>query len=240
MKRVASVLSKTEDACKGLLEAVSAVKEKRVRVEVSEFTVFLAESDRLQRLLAIAVNEEEEEDEEEVMGKPVKEKQKKAERKGGDKAVAVGGVARSQRVKKVFKKQQEAEEEEEMDEVKSKPQRKRVFEEQRDEEERDEGEEEAEGEEEEEVVLPVVKKAKGKVKNGGVVFGPEGELIFYNNKRGSHGADCPVYGKDRDEHFENKMLAPCNVSALKEAELDWACERLFEMFADHGAIFAGG
>ncbi len=57
-----SVLSKIEDVCKGLLEVVSAVKEKQV-VDVSEFALFLAESNRLRSLLEEVVNGEDEEEE---------------------------------------------------------------------------------------------------------------------------------------------------------------------------------
>ncbi len=81
-------------------------------------------------------------------------------------------------------------------------------------------------------VVPPVKKPKGKVKNGSVVHGPDGELVFYSSKRGNHGVDCPVYGKDRDEYYETKVLVPCNVGALKEEELDWACEQLCQVYGD--------
>jgi hypothetical protein len=179
------------------------------------------------------VDEQEEEEEEEEEGdevlEPVKEKQNQAKRKGTDKASAVGGVARPQRVKKASKKQQEVEEE--MDEA-SKPQRKRRQEVVEEGEDEEKGDEEEEEEQEEEIVLPAVKKPKGKVKNGSVVHGPAGELIFYSSKRGNHGVDCPVFGKDRDEYYEAKMLVRCNVVALEEAELEWACQQLLRVYSD--------
>jgi hypothetical protein len=49
------VLIETERASNGLLEAISAVKEKQVRVDVSEFTLLLR---RLQHLYEAAVNEQ--------------------------------------------------------------------------------------------------------------------------------------------------------------------------------------
>jgi flagellar biosynthesis GTPase FlhF len=212
-REMRKVLAETERACNGLLEAITnAKKEKRARVEVSEFTVLLAESRRLQRLLEEAVNEQQEE------AVAVKEREKK---------VAKKDTERPQRVKKASAKQQEAEqedEEEEDEEEASKPQRKRRQVEKDKEEEVEE--------EEAEVNVPGVKRAKGKVKSGGVVLGPGNELVFYASKRGGHGAECPVFGKDHDEYFQAKTLVPCDVGSLEEAQLDWACRLLFEVFAD--------
>jgi hypothetical protein len=84
-------------------------------------------------------------------------------------------------------------------------------------------EEEEAGDDEEEETLPGVKRAKGKVKSGGVVLGPGKELVFYASKRGSHVVDCPVFGKDHYEYFETKTLVPCDVGSLQESHLDWAC-----------------
>ncbi len=187
MRKVSSALSEAEKACHDLVQAISAVKEKKVLVEVTKVELFVEESRQLQALLEEAVIEQ---DEEQVsaQAKRVKEARPKRKRNGkGDEVKASNGAGRPERKKRASKKARDGAVSERNEEPRKKRQRAAAEEEEGDVEDKEEGDKEDEEDEKEEgeqlAIVPPVKKPKVSLKSGGIGRGLGGELVFYMGQR---------------------------------------------------------